>query len=112
MAMLLLLAAVLTSCSTERRALSQMRGLTYDIETKGQYYTNEDWKEAYEEYKRIDDKMDVKKLNDEQQKEYGELQARCLTSFAKCKVETVIDSIKSYLNQGAGFLKGIMDLFK
>lgn len=111
MVVLLMLAALLISCSTERRALGQMRTLTHNIETRGQYYDNDDWRDAYAQYKRIDDKMDVKKLNDEQQKEYGELQARCITSFAKCKVESVVDSLRSYINQGAGFLKGLMDAF-
>ncbi len=110
--MLMLVLAVCTSCSTERRALHQMRGLTHDIETKGQYYDNQDWKEAYAKYQRIDDKMDVKKLNDDEQKEYGELQARCVTSFAKCKVESVIDAVKAYINQGTGIINGLIQLFK
>lgn len=110
--LLLLLGAMLASCSTEQRALRQMRTLTYNIERHGDTYTNEDWKEAYDDYKKIDDKMDVKKLSSEEQREYGELQSRCLSEFAKCKVESVIDAVRAYINQGAGFLKGLLDLLR
>lgn len=109
---LLMVGTMLASCSTERRALSQMRNLTYEVEARGEYYTQEQWQDAYEEYKRIDDKMDVKKLKPEQQKEYGELQARCLKQFAKCKVESVVDRVKAYVRQASGFLHELLDFFK
>lgn len=107
--MIMMLAMMLTSCSTERRALGQMRTLTHNIETKGDTYTMQDWKDAYEDYREIDARMDVKKLNNEQQKEYGELQARCITSFARCKVEGVVNAVRAYVNQGSGFLRGLVD---
>lgn len=107
--LLLMLLVMMTSCSTERRALSQMRTLTHDIETKGQTYDRQDWQDAYAEYKTINDKMDVQKLNREQQREYGELQARCVAGFAKCQVENVVDQVKAWINQGSGFVKGLMD---
>ena len=39
-----------------------MRRLTYEVEAKGQYYDVEDWKDAYDDFRRIDDRMDVRKL--------------------------------------------------
>ncbi len=100
---------LLSSCSTERRALSQMRTLTHQIETRGDYYDNEDWKRAYDRYQRIDEKMDTSRLTQEQAKEYGELKGRCVAKFAKSKVEQVVEGVAKYVNQGIGILKGIID---
>ena len=55
----------LASCSTERRALNQMRNLTHQVETKGEYYDVEDWQKAYADFRAIDDRMDIKKLTNE-----------------------------------------------
>ncbi len=112
MALLLMLASLLASCSTEKRALYQMRNFTHRLETRGDYYDKDDWHEAWIEYKKIDAKMeDITELKPEQQQEYGELQARCIKQFAKSKIQNVVDSIKAYLNQGAGFLRGLLNLF-
>ena len=56
-----LIVAMLTlaSCSTERRGLNQMRKLTNEVEAKGQYYDVEDWKEAYADFRAIDEKVDI-----------------------------------------------------
>ena len=99
----------LASCSTERRGLNQMRKLTYEVEAKGQYYDVEDWKDAYEDFRRIDDRMDVRKLTNEQAAEYGELKGRLVSKFAKCSVQSVVNSVTNYINQGAGIIKGIVD---
>lgn len=106
---LMMLLLALTSCSSERMALSQMRHLTTRIEARGDRYDLDDWKAAYDDYKAIDAKMDVKKLKPEQAKEYGELKGRCISKFAKSSVESIVNSIGSYLNEGFGALKGIID---
>lgn len=101
--------ALLSSCSTERRALHQMRNLTETIETRGDRYEKEDWEKAYEKYKKIDEKIDNSKLTQEQAKEYGELKGRAVAAFAKSKVEKVVNGIGKYINQGLGILKGIFE---
>ena len=108
---ILIIVAMLTlaSCSTERRGLNQMRKLTYEVETKGQYYDVQDWKDAYDDFRAIDDRMDVRKLTNEQAAEYGELKGRLVSKFAKCSVQSVVNSVKNYINQGAGIIKGIVD---
>lgn len=100
---------ILSSCSTERRALHQMRNLTETIEARGDYYESEDWERAYDRYKKIDEKIDQSKLTQEQAKEYGELKGRAVAKFAKSKVEKVVDGVAKYINQGIGILKGIFD---
>ncbi len=107
----LLVIAMLTlaSCSTERRTLNQMRKLTYEVEAKGQYYDVEDWKAAYADFRAIDDRMDVRKLSNEQATEYGELKGRLVTKFAKCSVQSVVNSVRNYINQGTGIIKGVID---
>lgn len=111
MALLLMMASLLASCSTEKRALYEMRHFTTQLEQRSDRYDKEDWHEAWAEYKKIDAKMeDIRELKPEQQKEYGELQARCIKQFAKSKIRNVVDSIKAYLNQGAGFLRGLLNL--
>jgi hypothetical protein len=86
-----------------------MRKLTYEVETKGQYYDVQDWKDAYDDFRAIDDRMDVRKLTNEQAAEYGELKGRLVSKFAKCSVQSVVNSVKNYINQGAGIIKGIVD---
>lgn len=100
---------LLSSCSTERRALGQMRSLTERIEAHGDQYTMEDWETALERYKAIDKKMDETKLTPQQSKEYGELKGRCVAKFAKSKVQGVINWVSTYVNEGSGILKGILD---
>ncbi len=106
-----LIVAMLTlaSCSTERRGLNQMRKLTNEVEAKGQYYDVEDWKEAYADFRAIDEKVDIKKLNNEQAAEYGELKGRLVSKFAKCSVQSVVNSVSSYINEGKGIIKGVID---
>jgi len=108
---LFIIVAMLTlaSCSTERRALNQMRRLTYEVEAKGQYYDVEDWQDAYADFKAIDDKMDVRKLSSEEASEYGELKGRLVSKFAKCSVSNIVNSVGNYINQGTGIIKGIVD---
>lgn len=109
-ALVLLLALMLSSCNTERRALGQMRTLTNHVEMRAADYENDDWKEAFEHYKKIDAQIGKgEKLTPEEQKEYGELKARCLKSFAKSKVESITSTLRGYLNQGLGFLRGLLD---
>lgn len=100
---------LLSSCSTERRALGQMRTLTERIEAHGDRYTMEDWENALEKYKSIDEKMDETKLTPQQSKEYGELKGRCVAKFAKSKVQKVVNWISTYVNEGSGILKGILE---
>ncbi len=99
---------LLSSCSTERRALGQMRTLTQRIEAHGDQYDMDDWQDALEQYKAIDEKMDETKLTQEQAQEYGELKGRCIAKFAKSKVEDVVNGITKYIKEGSGFLKGIL----
>lgn len=99
----------LASCSTEQRALRQMRNLAYDVENKGMYYDADDWRDAYSEFKAIDAKVDARKLNSQQAAEYGELKGRIVSSFAKCSVASVVNAVSSYINQGIGVVKGIVD---
>ena len=107
--LLVVAALTLSSCSTNRRALHQMRNLTETIEARGDRYESEDWEQAYEKYKKIDDKIDNSKLTQEQAKEYGELKGRAVAAFAKSKVEKVVNGIGKYINQGLGILKGIFE---
>lgn len=107
--LLIFAALLLSSCNTERRALHQMRNLTERIEKYGDDYTNDEWVAAYEKYKQIDEKIDTSKLSQEQAKEYGELKGRAVAKFAKSKVQSVVDGIGRYLNQGIGILKGIFE---
>lgn len=100
---------LLSSCSTERRSLNQMRSLTENIEKYGDRYEMEDWEKAYERYQAIDGKMDTSRLSQAQAKEYGELKGRAVAKFAKSQVEKVVDGIGKYVNQGIGILKGILD---
>ena len=110
---ILSLALLSTSCSSERRALSQMRTLTHQIETRGDYYEAEDWEAALEKYKKIDAKMEDKsKLSPAQLKEYGELKGRCVAKFAKSSVQKVVDGVTKYINEGVGIIKGIIDGLK
>lgn len=102
-------ALLLSSCSTERRALHQMRNLTETIEARGDYYETEDWERAYDRYQKIDAKIDKSKLTPEQAKEYGELKGRAVAKFAKSKVENVVNGVAKYINQGIGILKGIIE---
>lgn len=99
----------LASCSTERRGLNQMRKLTYEVEAKGQYYDADDWKAAYDEFRAIDDKIDVRKLTSEQASEYGELKGRLVSKFAKSSVQSVVNSVSNYIKQGTGIIKGVID---
>ncbi len=99
----------LASCSSERRALNQMRRLTYEVEAKGQYYDAEDWQEAYNDFKAIDDRMDVRKLSNEEAAEYGELKGRIVSKFAKSSVSSVVNAVSTYVNQGIGIVRGIVD---
>ena len=99
----------LASCSTERRALTQMRHLTHQVEAKGEYYDVDDWQRAYADFRRIDDKMDVRKLTNEQAAEYGELKGRLVSKFAKCSVQSVVNSVTNYIKQGTGIIKGVID---
>lgn len=104
-----LMLGLTTSCNTQQRAINQMRSLTYEIETKGPTYEPEDWKAAYEDYKKIDEKLDNRKLNEEQRAEVGELKGRCLSTFAKCSVGSIVKVVKGALSEGAGIVKGILD---
>jgi len=108
---ILLIAAVLTlaSCNTERRALNQMRRLTYEVETQGQYYDVDDWQDAYSDFRAIDERMDVRRLTPEEAAEYGELKGRIVSKFAKSSVQSVVNSVSTYINQGIGIVKGIVD---
>ena len=90
-----------------------MRTLTHQVETRGDYYDAEDWEAALEKYKMIDAKMEDKsKLSPAQLKEYGELKGRCVAKFAKSSVQKVVDSVSTYINEGVGILKGIIDGLK
>lgn len=106
---LIMLAVMLSSCSAERRALGQMRSLTTNIERHGEDYSIDEWKDAYLEFKEIDDKLDKTKLSPKQQQEYTQLQGRCIRTFAKSSVQNVKDGIATYLKEGIGIVKDIID---
>lgn len=111
---LMLLATIMmlgltTSCNTQQHAINQMRSLTYEIEAKGDTYQPEDWKAAYEDYKKIDEKLDNNKLTEQQRAEVGELKGRCLATFAKCSVGSIVKVVKGALSEGAGIVKGILN---
>lgn len=105
----ILMLGLCTSCNTQQHAINQMRSLTYEIEAKGDTYTPEDWKAAYEDYKQIDAKLDNKKLSEQQRAEVGELKGRCLSTFAKCSVGSIVKVVKGAISEGAGIVKGIID---
>lgn len=107
--LLLLLVVVMASCSSEQRALSHMRSLTAQIEKKGQDYSIEEWKDAYYEFKEIDDSVNKDKFSPKQKQEYTELQARCVKSFAKSSVKAVKDGISTYIKEGIDIVKGVID---
>lgn len=104
-----LMLVLTTSCNTQRRAISQMRSLTYEIEANGDYYTPQDWQAAYDDFKMINDKIDPRQLNDQQRAEVGELKGRCLSKFAKCSVASIKKVVTGAISEGAGIIKGIID---
>lgn len=108
LAMVLAIGVMLSSCSAERRALGQMRTLTSNVERYGDRYDIDDWKDALEDFKAIEKKMDGRKLTAEQQREYGELKGRCVAAFARCQLENAGDLFRNYLNQGGGMVKGLL----
>lgn len=103
------LTLALCSCNTQQRAINQMRDLTYDIETNGEHYDSQDWQNAYQDYQRINDRLDNRKLTSEQRAEVGELKGRCVSKFAKCAVKSVVNSVTGIISEGAGIIKGIID---
>lgn len=104
-----LMLALTTSCNTQQRAINQMRSLTYEIEANGDTYEPQDWQAAYDDYKAINDKIDTRKLSDEQRAEVGELKGRCLSKFAKCSVNSIARIVTGAISEGAGIVKGILD---
>lgn len=104
-----LMILALTSCNTQQRAINQMRSLAYEIENNGEYYDAQDWHNAYQDYQRINDRIDNRKLNSEQRAEVGELKGRCLSKFAKCTVKSIVSSVTGIISEGAGIIKGIID---
>lgn len=106
---ILLLAVVLTlgltSCTTQQRAINQMRNLTAEVELNGDYYNADDWQAAYHDYQAITDKIDTHKMNAEQRQEYGELKGRLVAKFAKSSVKNITNAI----SEGAGIIQGIID---
>lgn len=107
--MLIMVVALMASCSTERRAISQMRTLTTHIERDGNNYSVDDWVEAYQEFREIDSSIDQSKLSPAQRNEYTALQARCIKSFAKSSVSTVKEGIANYIKEGVSIVKEIID---
>lgn len=104
-----LMLALTTSCSTQQRAINQMRNLTYDIENHGEDFTPQDWQMAYEDYKQINQKIDNRKLTNDQRQEVGELKGRCVSKFAKCAVKSVVSGVTGAISEAAGIINGILD---
>ena len=106
---LILLAFVLSlglsSCTTQQRAINQMRNLTAEVERNGEYYNAQDWQNAYQDYKDITAKIDTQKMTTEERTEYGELKGRLVAKFAKSSVKTITNAI----SEGAGVIQGILD---
>jgi len=96
---------VLTSCNTQTRAISQLRSLTNEIETNGQYYDKSDWEAVYADYEEINGRINQQKLTTEQRKELGQLKGRCVASFLKSAAQTV----KNAITEGSGILEGIIN---
>ena len=107
--MLFMVVLLMASCSAERRGISHMRTLTNHIEREGASYSVDEWKDAYQEFRDIDNSIDKSKLSPEQRKEYTELQARCVKSFAKSSVSAVKEGIVTYVKEGIGIVKEIID---
>lgn len=98
----------LSSCSSERRALSQMRTLTENVERNGDNYSVQEWKDAYDQFKEIDASIDQQKLTPQQKEEYTEMQGRCLKQFASSSVSNIVSAAKSIMAAGSSFLQGIL----
>lgn len=97
-----------TSCSTEYRTLSRMDKFTTRIEKYGERYSAEDWKTAAEEYKSIANEAKQCNFTTEERERMGEMEGRCIASFAQWAGDKVVGILK----EGKGIVKGIIEGLK
>ena len=113
---ILVMALVLgfSSCSTKGSAISDLRNLRNDIVDNGYRYEIDDWRDAANRYKKIDEKL-KKHANDytyEESREIGKLKGECVAGFANGVKQNVGDKANNLRGFIEGLVGGFGDMFK
>jgi len=103
---------LLTSCSSSQLALKDLRNLSDRIDREGYSYNINDWRDAADDYYKIDKKIarytSEGKYSRAEEQEIGRLQGDCVKGFAKGAGQNVAGKVSSAIN----IIKGIIDGFK
>lgn len=102
--LIMVVALLLTGCSAKRTAMNDLRHFTTQLQTHGNEYTVEDWKEAAVDFKNISDRISKHEYTAEEREEIGRMKGECLASFGK----SVVNKITNAASELKGLFEGLI----
>lgn len=101
--------AMMQSCATKEKALSQLRDLSSEIQYNGVNYTVNDWQNVAEKYWKLNKKVAKYKLTAEESREVGELNGKCLGYFVSGVGANVLGRVGNAAKGINGLLEGLKE---
>lgn len=92
----------LASCDTRMQPVDDLKDFAEELKENSNKYTDEDWKEALNNYEKIQSEISANKYSDNELKEIGSLKVQCASYFTK----SMIKNIKSMLHDAFFEVKG------
>ncbi len=84
-------AMTISSCSTEKSVIRDLRSLNSDLQSNGDKYTTSEWKEFAGKYKKVLEKTQKCDFNNEQREEVAELHTQIATGMAQKASASFLD---------------------
>lgn len=101
--------AMMQSCATKEKALSQLRDLSSEIQYNGVNYTVGEWQNVAEKYWKLNKKVAKYKLTAEESREVGELNGKCLGYFVSGVGANVLGRVGNAAKGINGLLEGLKE---
>ena len=106
---LLMLSLLLAACNPAKSAKDDLQKFTERIETKSDNWSNADWDDALAHYSEICQTIERYDYSDEELREIGKLEGRCMAKFYKHSIKESKDELHDAFHELGGAIEGLMD---
>lgn len=105
---------IVISCHTKNTPIQDLTGLTEEVKSNYNDYSDEDWQAFAEEYQIIEQELEqyYDQYSDEEKKEIGRLKGICLAYITKYSVKNFQKNMEDAFKEVEGIVEGFSDVIK
>ncbi len=109
LAVLMGIACLLAACSSKEDSMREMETLSADMNLHSAGYTEGQWEEALDKYRRLSEKLDAEDLSSDELQRIGKAKGIIAGCIAKQAAKEAGATLRDALDEASGFIDGFLN---